>query len=67
MAGLKEKYADKKKKKKKKEKTESEKMPQGMSALESGSKKKISPKKKKLYEKVMLNPRKKYKKEKPKD
>ena len=34
MAGLKEKYADKKKKKKKKEKTESEKMPHGMSALE---------------------------------
>jgi hypothetical protein len=59
MADLKEKYADKKKKKKKKEMTESEKMPHGMSALESGSKQKISPQKqkkspkKKVYKKIL--------------
>ena len=57
MAGLKEKYAEKKKKKK--EMTESEKMPHGMSALESGSKQKISPQKqkkspkKKVYKKIL--------------
>jgi len=72
MAGLKEKYADKKKKKKKKEKTESEKMPHGMlrvsqQVIVKQPKKKLYETKKKLYEKVMLNPRKKYKKEKPKD
>jgi hypothetical protein len=58
MADLKEKYADKKKKKKKKEMTESEKMPHGMSALKSVSKKKILPRKKispkkKVYKKIL--------------
>ena len=60
-------YADKmkKKKKKKKEMTESEKMPHGM--LRVSQQVIVKQPKKKLYEKVMLNPRKKYKKEKPKD